>query len=33
MSYEVVNISLDLIESYSTKVADSINYFGSFSTE
>jgi hypothetical protein len=33
VSHEIINISLDLIKNYPSKVTNSIEYFGSFSTE
>jgi hypothetical protein len=33
VSYKIVNISLDLVESYPFKVANRINYLGRFGSE
>jgi hypothetical protein len=33
IGYKIINISLDLVESYSAEITNSINYFGSFGTE
>jgi hypothetical protein len=33
MVYEIVDISLDLIESYTTEIADNIYYFGWLATK
>jgi hypothetical protein len=33
ISYKIVDIGLNLIESYPTKVTNSIDYFGGFGTE
>jgi hypothetical protein len=33
MVYKIIDISLDLVESYTTEVADNIYYFGWFATK
>jgi hypothetical protein len=33
MGHEIINIGLDLIENYSSEVADRVNYLGYFGPE